>query len=156
MYQNLTLSNIISFLKAFKGDEILFENSVCGNYTDLTSEIIGVDFCSLRVKINSMYQNPDCVDKNNVTNTNIGSIRSILHKNSSFEELEIDSKIICLEAILKKKKTSFIIFEQKKLDKLLERLKSFYSELLVEGSKMTKPVDRKIERTKYYALFNNL
>ncbi|CAM1343222.1 hypothetical protein [Tenacibaculum aestuarii] len=156
MYQDLTFSNVVSFLKTFKGDEILFSNSYCGNYIDHSSEIIGVTHSSLRVKVDSMYPNPDCVDKNNETDVSIGSIKSIIHKNNKFKEFEIDGKILSLQAILKLKKKSFDPIEQVKLDKLLEKLNTFYKKILLEGTQTKENVDREINIERYYELFDNL
>ncbi|MBY0533842.1 MAG: hypothetical protein K2P31_02620 [Rickettsiaceae bacterium] len=150
----ITLNKSLEFFKACKEDEITFENSHCGTYTDLYSKIIDVEMTSLRVKVNSAYPKPDCVDDNNCTHVFIESIRSIVSKNLVIEEHEIDGKIIALEAFIDRNRTIFTPTEQKKLEDLLERFRTFYSKILLENTLNDK--DTKIDRARFSQLFHNL
>lgn len=151
---NLTLDNALAFFKAFKGDEITFENSHCGTYTDLYSQIHSVGITSLRVKVDSGYTNPDCVDKDNMTDVSIDSIRTVLNKNIPIELFEIDGKIVTLQGFISKNKIHFTPSEQQVLENLLKRFESFYSDTLLEKSLASE--EKKIERSKFNSLFIDL
>ena len=155
MNENLTLFKILSFFQSFKGDEIVFENSFCGIYTDFYSKILEVKVSSLDVEVNKRYANPDCVDNNNHTNVSINSIRQIIHKQTTFKEFEMDSKIINLEAFLKKNKT-INKSDLEILNKLLKKFKEFYSEILLEGVNAQKSIQREIKTERFHKLFLNL
>lgn len=154
MNNKLTITKVIDFFKALKGDEITFETSHCGTYTDLYSEIFSVGISTLRVKVNSSYTNPDCVDNNNLTDVSIESIRVILNKTNQIEEFEIDGKILALEAFIKKHPMTFNHSDQNKLETLLERFNSFYSQILLE--KTINNNVNKIERFRFNSLFIDL
>jgi len=152
---NLTLTKALYFFRSFKGDEITFENSYCGTYTDFYSEIHGVGITSLRVKVDPSYINPDCVDKDNMTDVSIDSIRTVLNKNTPIELFEIDGKIETLRGFILKNRMFFNGSEQQTLDNLLKKLEQFYSKVLLEQSlDITK--EKKIERSRFYSLFIDL
>ena len=154
--EDLTLFKVLAFFKAFKGDDIIFENAYCGNYTDLYSEINSVGISTLRVEVNQLYTNSRCVDEDNLTEVTIDSIRNIVNKNTPFKEFEIDGKIICLKAFLSINKIHFNSSDQKSLDTLLQRLELFYSEIIFEGTNIKDSVNRKIERMRFNNLFMDL
>lgn len=154
MAKNLTLVKALDFFRAFKGDEITFENSYCGTYTDLYSEIHGVGITSLRVKVNPGYTNPDCVDKDNMTDVSIDSIRTVLNKSTPIELFEIDGKIVTLSGFIIKNKTSFTPSEQIALENLLKKMQSFYSEVLHERDVDSE--EKEIERKRFNSLFIDL
>ncbi|WP_026452160.1 hypothetical protein [Aequorivita capsosiphonis] len=156
MNNDLTIDKVLMFFKAFKGDEITFENTSCGNYTDYYSDIENVGISSLRVKVNSQYSNADCVDKDNFTDVSIDSIRQIINKNSPFREFEMDSKVGNLRAFLSKNRIHFKSSEQIALDDLLERFRRFFDEINKEGADTEDSVDRKIDRKRFYNLFIDL
>lgn len=156
MANNLTLNKTLDFFRAFKGDEITFENSYCGTYTDLYSEIHGVGIKSLRVKVKSGYTNPDCVDKDNMTDVSIDSIRTILNKSTPIELFEIDGKIETLRGFILKNKTSFTPSEQQALENLLKKMQFFYSEVLHEKDVNTEEEEKEIERKRFNSLFIDL
>lgn len=126
MNNDLTIDKVLMFFKAFKGDEIAFENTSCGNYTDYYSDIENVGISSLRVKVNSQYSNPDCVDNDNLTDVSINSIRQIINKNSPFKEFEMNCKVGNLRAFLSKNRNHFKSSEQIALDDLLKRFIIFF------------------------------
>ena len=150
----LTINKVIDFFKAFKGDEITFETAHCGTYTDLYSDIFSVETSTLRVKVNSGYTNPDCVDMDNLTDVSIESIRTILNKTNPIEVFEIDGKILKLEAFITKNTMTFNHSEQRTLETLLERFRSFYSQILLEQTINNN--DKKIERLRFNSLFIDL
>lgn len=154
MANNLTLTKALDFFRAFKGDDITFENSYCGTYTDLYSEIHDVGISSLRVKVNSGYTNPDCVDKDNMTDVSIDSIRTVISKNIPIELSEIDGKILKLQGFISKNKTSFTPSENQVLEILLKRIELFFSEVLLE--KNIDDQEKEIERKRFNSLFIDL
>ncbi|MRX38401.1 MULTISPECIES: hypothetical protein [Flavobacterium] len=156
MANNLTLDKTLDFFRAFKGDEITFETSHCGNYTDLHSEIHGVGPTSLRVKVNPSYINPDCVDKDNMMDVSIDSIRTVLSKNTPIELYEIDGKIETLRGFILKNKMYFTPSEQMALENLLRKMELFYSEVLLEGNIDSEEEEKEIERNRFKSLFLNL
>ena len=156
MDNNLTITKALDFFRAFKGDEITFENSHCGTYTYLYSEIHGVGISSLRVKVNPGYPNPDCVDQDNMTDVSIDSIRTIISKDAPVKLEDIDGKILYLEGFISKNKTLFTPSENKVLEKLLERMKLFYSKVLGEGNIDSGEEEEEIERSRFKSLFIDL
>ncbi|MCY1214266.1 hypothetical protein D3C87_62600 [compost metagenome] len=154
MSNTLTLNKALNFFKAFKGDEITFENSYCGTYTDLYSEIHSVGISTLRVKVDAGYTNPDCVDHNNMTDVSIDSIRTIVNQNTPIELPEIDGKIVNLSGFISKNRASYTPSEQQVLEKLLKRIELFFSEVLLEPAIDSE--ERKIERNRFNSLFIDL
>lgn len=154
MINDLTLDRALAFFKAFKGDDIVFDTPYCGTYTDFYSEIDSIGISTLRVKVDKNYINPDCVDKDNLADIPIGSIRKILNTNNTPLELhEIDGKILSLRAFLLKNKIFFNPAEQETLEKLLQKLESFYSQTLLESDRSPAP---KINRNRFSELFLDL
>lgn len=156
MANNLTITKALDFFRAFKGDEITFETTHCGNYTDLYSQIHGVGPSSLRVKVDPAYTTPDCVDKDNMMDVSIDSIRTLLSKNTPIELYEIDGKIETLRGFIIKSKTNFTPSEQRALENLLKKMELFYSEVLLEGNIDSEEEEKEIERNRFKSLFIDL